>query len=358
MTNTLQNLPIISKVPSDSFNVTGERFFITMDTFLNNPIIKRLGINRDEKLRVDNGSVQGLFEPRADNLNVTLVNYQGEEKINANGELEIEKGDIVVVDANTRRHVWRKMLNEGLIPNPMSFLTNHVLVSMEVCNTIEELERLYETYDSKNSFKTPKNYLESIQERLGLTVKEMTGVTSMMKRSISLKGRKSILIDGKVPTQLKYDELVLTTFGVKYISEFTQFMEELEEKYGSKYIKPITVQRSTFLWAYRALRENTSEVVVKNRMETILNKTKLQNNNDVTVYDKVATYFILGGFKSGGYLSPKASSDKVAVTGGHLYIALKDDDRVTKRSVVADSNSGKTICMDKFSEINKTIWNN
>jgi hypothetical protein len=324
---------------------------------LNSPIIKRLGINRDEKSRVENGLVQGLFEPRADNLNVTLVSYQGDEKINANGELEIEKGDIVVVDANTRRHVWRKMLSEGLMPNPDSFLKNYVMVSMEVCNSIEELERLYETYDSKNSFKTPKNYFQSIQERLGLTVKEMTGVTSMMKKATSLSGRKSITIDGKVPTQLAYDELVLTTFGVKYISEFTAFMEELEHKYGSKYIKPMTIQRSTFLWAYRTLRNTLSEQVVKVRMELLLNKTKLQNNNDTTVYDKVATYFILGGYKSGGYLSPKATSDKVAVTGGHLYIALKDSDRISKRSVVSDSLKGKNICMDKFSSVNKQIWN-
>lgn len=353
--NTLQKLNTIN-IPTDSFNVSGERFFISMEDFLNSPHIKRLGINRDEKLRVEKGMVQGLFEPRADNLNVTLVEYNGEDKLTANNEIEISKGDIVVVDANTRRHVWRKMINEGLMPNPESFMKNYVLVSLEKCNSIDELERLYETYDSKNSFKTPKNYLESIQERLGLTVKEMTGVTSMMKRSINVSSRKTTLINGKPATQVAYDEMVLTKFGAKYITEFTNFISELEEKYGTKKCKVFSKQRSSFLWVYRTLRDTFDEITVKQRLELFLQKTSIKNNNDETRYDKVAFFFMDGSPKFGGYLNPKATSDKVPVVGGYLYITLLSEDKDAKANVVSDTINGKERCMETFHTVNRSIW--
>lgn len=223
--------------------------------------------NRNEQKRVLNGEAEHCKQVNVFNTQVSLLKYTGDEDIefaifykverDSTGKLKVvdtadatkvthRKGDLFVIDGNTRRYAWTLMYEHGLLTEEE--LNTFLDVSIMEVSTEEEVRKCYEMFDTKTSLKSNKHTMESVAAQVGLDSKSLSSLkTALNLVSHTLGKGKAAKLKQELGTEVAaYKELV-NIFGKEHIRDFFKMYKSTT---GSKSFSGM----SPHLVAYRKLR--------------------------------------------------------------------------------------------------------
>lgn len=299
-------------------------------------------VQRNHEDRVLSGKVDYLYNTLPQHFNMAVAIYKGFPTL-YKGTHKINKGDVFLVDGNTRKFFWTAAIEAGH-PLFKNFNENQVIISSREFYTPEDLNEWYETFDSSRQLKTSAHMMQSaahLSNMEEVRVKNLTYVTSKILRSV-----KKL----KDETDVDFRARKIQLFGVDHINSFYDNFESIVGKSIYKMTPMLT--------AYRVLREETHPKMwsVIDQFFTEFMSGKISKPMNEEGLKSVTMYLnnLLMEKGSYSYLNPNNSGNRLSVISAvvHYYGKkyLRGEDFMGKRLFFANSQAGQERAVEYFSQ--------
>lgn len=285
-------------------------------------------IQRNHKQRVEKGEVEYFAnrEKFPQHGVFGVAQYLGEETISVDcGNdriVNIENGDYVLVDGNTRREWY---IQNYHVPEVCKFVdTGYVTIALQKVYNEEELNSYYNSFDSKNQLKTVKHNKQSafaLGGLSGLTLEDYE-TTTMLNKVCSFTGKTK---DNGIDIQVK----LIRSFGIEYFKGFNALMDRYENATGKRLPKKYGV--GGWLAAYRALIINNpmKRVDIEDLFMQIWCNDYVDDKKEALVNNSQSLLDLLGVLYCGHMgcslretqiaLQGKNNGDKIQIQAGVIY---------------------------------------
>lgn len=266
-------------------------------------------IQRDHEARVSSGKVNYFQQMLPNHSVVSIALYLGDDFTTDNGHT-IHNGDYLVVDGNTRKFFWQVMI-ETKDPKWLAFNEEYIVCGYREFTTIEELNKWYSTFDSKEQIKVAKHKMESAASLIGIDSDRVAKLSSALNKcssKVSEVCRKYNLTEEEAKARQ------IDAFGTQYINEFYDNFEEMWTPKQKASIGP-------FLVAYRYLLSSGKPRSIVNSIFSEMFTGKFENamndDGDKCVALEIRDMFLTNGIYS--ILNPKGAGDRIEIVSAVVY---------------------------------------
>jgi len=319
-------------------------YTIKVKDFLNKT--KTPTIQRDHKARVESGKVNYFQDMLPNHLVVNLALYIGKDFTTDNGHT-IQRGDYLVVDGNTRKFFWQVMM-ESKDPKWLAFNESQIVCGYREFSEIEDLNKWYATFDSKEQIKVAKHKMESAASLIGIDSERVAKLSSALNKCSSKVADVCRKYD---VTEEEAKARQIEAFGTHYINEFYDNFEKLWSPKQKSSIGP-------FLVAYRYLLSSGQPRSVVNSLFTEMFTghfdRAMNEAGDKCVALELRDMFLTDGIYS--YLNPKGAGDRIEIISAVVYKLIQTSIESgkyfvsRKRKPFAQSQEGAKRAIQIFNE--------
>lgn len=326
-----------------------KEILIGNETFITMPVedfiykTKTPLIQRDHVTRVHSGKVDYFNNTLINHRVVYLAEYVG-ERINLLDGEPLNKGDLLVMDGNTRKYFWKQAI-ETLGGEWDKFAKESVLCGIRKLSSISEINAWYDTFDSKFQLKTAKDNAKSAANLLGLEDYMLKNMSSAVSKVIRIRKPEGM-------TEVDFVKKKIEMFGVDVIREFYETFEDIVPSKVKNKLSP-------FIVAYRALTNELYEKRINidyifHEMFSGSYAKPINKAGENFISLELNNMFLQDGVYS--YLNPRSSGDRIPIVSAVVYQLVKDavvNNKYyvsTKRKPFAQSNAGSERAMQIFYE--------